>query len=103
MLFFSLDFRDTAYPCALVRWFKHVGEGPDEDTGLWLIEPEMDATGNHVTSVMHLDCIWRAAHLIGVYRNEVLPKDVTFHNTLDVFHLFYVNKFIDHHASEIAF
>jgi hypothetical protein len=103
LLLFSFEFNDTLYPCSLVQWFEKVGESADEDTGMWIVEPELDANGDRVISVIHLDCIWRAAHLIGVYGTESLSADFSFHDTLDAFRFFYVNKFIDHHASEIAF
>jgi hypothetical protein len=68
-----------------------------------MVEPEMDDNHLPVTSVIHVDCIFRAAHLIGVYGQHFLPKTLKFHHSLDVFFLFYVNKYIDHHAFEIAF
>ena len=34
--------------------------------------------------------------------NEVVPESLTLHDSLDTFQSFYVNKFIDHHAFEIA-
>ncbi|KAF8805514.1 hypothetical protein BYT27DRAFT_7104339, partial [Phlegmacium glaucopus] len=56
-----------------------------------------------VTSVVHIDSILRAAHLIGVYSSEFIPQTLTHSQSLHAFKLFYVNKYIDHHAHEIAF
>ena len=103
LLFFSFEFQNQFYPCALVRWFSRIGDEPDEDTGMWRVESELDSDGQPVISVIHLDCIFRAAHLIGVCGHQFLPRNLYLHQSLDVFRAFYVNKFIDHHAFEIAF
>jgi len=103
LLFFSFEFQNKTYPCALVRWFSRIGHEPDEDTGMWRVERDFDANDEPLTSVVHLDCIVRATHLIGVYGREFIPEDLSPHESLDAFQTFYVNKFIDHHAFEIAF
>ena len=53
-------------------------------------------------SVIHVDTIIRAAHLLPIFGTEFIPETLTFHDTLDSFHGFYVNRFVDHHAFEIA-
>ncbi|KAF8488275.1 hypothetical protein F5888DRAFT_1796370 [Russula emetica] len=103
-LLFSFTYADTYYPCALVHWFLRVGDNPDEDTGLWMVEPDRDAAdGSPHAAVIHLDTVFRAAHLIGVYGSDFLPKDLSFTDSLDAFRLFYVNKFIDNHAFLTAY
>jgi hypothetical protein len=102
-LFFSLNFENVSYPCALVHWFSRIGDTPDEDTGLWMVEPDFDASGLPILAVIHIDTILRAAHLIGVCGEHFLPRDFSFNDSLDAFNSFYVNKFADHHAFEIAF
>jgi hypothetical protein len=102
-LFFSLNFEDVSYPCALVHWFSRIGDGPDEDTGMWMVEPDFDVNGSPLVAVIHLDTIYRAAHLIGVCGEHSLPRGFSFKHSLDTFRSFYVNKFADHHAFEIAF
>lgn len=103
-LLFSFTYAGTNYPCALVHWFSRVGEGPDEDTGLWMVEPDCDtADGSVHAAVIHLESILRAAHLIGVYGNDILPKELSYTDSLDAFRLFYVNKFIDNHAFLTAY
>ena len=102
-LFFHFNYNGTMYPCALVHWFSRVSNAPDEANGMWIVEPDLNADGSPCESVIHLDCILRAAHLIGVYGDEFLPTDFTFHDTLDTFESFYVNRFIDHHAFEVIF
>ncbi|KAH9979853.1 hypothetical protein BGW80DRAFT_1556544 [Lactifluus volemus] len=102
-LFFSFKFRNTTYPCALVHWMSRIGDGPNEETGMWVVEPDFNADGSRFVSVIHLDAILRAAHLIPVYGVDFISKNFSFHDSLDRFSSFYVNKFIDHHAFEIAF
>jgi hypothetical protein len=71
-LFFSFKFQKKFYPCALVQWFSHIGDEADEDTGMWIVKPDP------TLSVVHLDTILRAAHLIGVLpclRNTINAKN----------------------------
>jgi hypothetical protein len=103
LLFFSFEFMNEFYPCALVRWFTCLHDEPDDDTGMWMVKPESDADGEPVVSVVHLDSIFRAAHLIPIYGESFIPHDLQPSPSLDAFQSFYVNKFIDHHAFEIAF
>ena len=102
LLFFSFRFESITYPCALVQWFSLIGEECDEDTGMWMVQPE--TTGDHlpVVSVVHLDCIVRLAHLLPNFGNRLVPHMTSFHNSLDNFSSFYVNKYADHYAFEIA-
>ncbi|KAF8488240.1 hypothetical protein F5888DRAFT_1623289, partial [Russula emetica] len=102
-LFFEFSFKGIKYPCALIQWFSRVADGPDEDTGMWIVQPDKDPSGLPIRQIIHLDTIVRAAHLIGVYGDGFLPRDLTFDRSLDVFRAYYVNKFIDHHAFEIAY
>lgn len=91
------------YPCALVSWFSTVARDLDEDTGMWIVAPTLDRRGKEVRAVVHLDCIIRSAHLIGVFGKDYLPLHFHFSNSLDAFSSFYVNKFANHHAFKIAF
>ena len=102
-LFFSFIYNDIVYPCALVDHFSCIGQSPDPVTGLWKVRPDVDHHGQRVQSVEHLDVIYRAAHLIPVYGDGNLPPDFHFSYSLDVFDSYYVNKYADHHANEIAF
>ncbi|KAG2100144.1 uncharacterized protein F5147DRAFT_747170 [Suillus discolor] len=102
-LFFSLKHDGITYPCALVQWFKRVADSPDEITGMWVVEPELLEDGACCVSVIHLDSIFRAAHLIPVFGGDFVPTNLTYLQTLNAFCTYYVNNFIDHHAYEIAF
>jgi hypothetical protein len=102
-LFFSFTYASRYYPCALVHWFSRIGDNPDEDTGCWMVEPDRAADGSPHAAIIHLDAVLRAAHLIGICGSDMLPKDLSFADSLDVFLAFYVNKFIDNHAFHIAY
>ena len=103
-LFFSFKHNGITYPCALVHWFSTVGDSPDNETGMWMVEPDF-LRGKRVLEVIHLDSILCGAHLIGVSGSHFLPSDPVFNfsRSLDAFKTFYVNKYVDHHAHEIAF
>lgn len=99
LLFFSFEFESKTYPCALVRWFTL--DGFDEDTGMWMVQPE-SLDGIPVVSVIHLDSIIRNAHLLPIYGDKPVPHNLLPHHSLDAFRAFYVNKFIDYHSFHIA-
>jgi hypothetical protein len=98
LLFFSFKYRDILYPCALVQWFVPVSDEPDETNGMYVVEPELDSNGSRTMSIIHMDSVVRAAHLIPCYGNEFLPSDFHFTDSLDAFLAYYVNKYIDHSA-----
>lgn len=102
---FSFVHEQRKYPCALIHWFSRVGMEPDEDTGMWVVEPDFDEDGNPNLAIIHVDTIFRAAHLLPVHRsNQFIPRDVvTMQNSLDYFDKFYVNRFVDYHAFEVLF
>jgi hypothetical protein len=102
LLFFSITFSGTIYPCALVAWFTVVGENPCDQTGMWIVEPEVSHR-QRVVSVIHLDCILSLVHLIPVYGARFLPSHILHTDSLSAFAAFYVGKFSDHHAHEIVF
>ncbi|KAF8880571.1 hypothetical protein CPB84DRAFT_1687555 [Gymnopilus junonius] len=102
-VFFSFEHNNVAYACAFVKWFETHGDSPCPDTGLWRVKPDFTARGRRMCSVIHIDSILRAAHLIGVYGDKFIPSHLRYHHSLDAFKLFYVNKFADHHAREIAY
>jgi hypothetical protein len=101
--FLSITHNKVKYPCALVSWFSTIGDSPCPDTGMWMVEPDFDQTGNRAMSIIHIDSILRSAHLMGICGSQFIPHHLTFNHTLDAFRAFYVNKYIDHHAHEIAF
>ena len=101
--FFSFKSQGHLYPCAMVQWYSPRGDEPDKDTGMWIVELDVYEDGKPITDIIHLDTIVRASHLIAVYGNKPLPKGIPFCYALELFNSYYVNKYIDHHAFEIAF
>ncbi|KAG1888701.1 hypothetical protein F4604DRAFT_1877237 [Suillus subluteus] len=83
--FFSFKYGGEIFPCAIVRWFDVIGDSPDEDTGTWMVRPAYGANRAPLHSIIHVETIYHAAHLIPIYG---MP--------------YYVNKYVDHHAFEIA-
>ncbi|KAJ7833381.1 hypothetical protein B0H13DRAFT_2240376 [Mycena leptocephala] len=99
MLFFSFVFGGKEYQCALVHWIVPVGDTPDPDTGMWVVEPEFVA-GLPALEVIEVDAIARGCHLIGVYGASALPEDFHFSSSLDAFNTYFVNQYADHHMQE---
>ena len=99
LLFFSFTFNNELHQCALVHWFSVSGEQPDSDNGMWVVMP--DYFGHtHNLSVIHIDSIFCAAHLLPIFDPTPLPQTLNYTKTLDLFCGFYVNKYIDYHAYE---
>ena len=99
-LFFSFWHQDKEYPCALVQRFSFVGLECHEDTGFWLVEPDVNAdTGQPHITVIHINSIYQAVHLMPAPQNaNFVDHSVMMHTSLVTFKLFYVNNFVDHHA-----
>jgi hypothetical protein len=102
-LFFSFSHDGIEYPCALVHWFSRVGDLPSDHTGMWVVKPDLMDNGKNLTAIIHLDTVVRASHLIPVFGPQRVSRTLSFTDTLDTFTSFYVNKYVDHHAFEIAF
>ena len=98
-LFFSLKFRGKEYSCALVHWLVPFDE-LNKDTGMWVVQPEFQGNGRRTLSIIPLDCVARAAHLLPVYGSSFSPEDFHFADSLDVFMAYFVNPYIDHHSNE---
>lgn len=94
---------DEWVPCALVEWFSAVGDGPDEVTGLWKVEPDYFEDGERMRDVVHVESLLRGAHLVPIFGKDPVPPRLKQHETLDHFQSFFVNKYADHHAFEIVF
>jgi len=103
LCFFSLTIRGTTFPCAVIHWFDTVGDSADEDTGLWVVHPGFTANRSPNISIIHVDSIYHAAHLIPVYGTCFISHDLKFHHSYNFFRFYYVNKYADHHAFKIAF
>ena len=99
LLFFSFSFNGKPHECALIHWFSVFGNQPDPDNGMWIVTPD-NFGGSRNLSVIHIDSIFRAAHLLPIFNTTPLPRTFNYTKTLDSFHGFYVNKYIDYHAYE---
>ncbi|EGO00792.1 hypothetical protein SERLA73DRAFT_50319, partial [Serpula lacrymans var. lacrymans S7.3] len=71
-------------------------------TGMWVVHPDHNEDGLPTLQVIHTDCIMRAAHIMPVFGEAFIGQNINYSNSLDSFDTFYVNKFIDHSAFEIA-
>ena len=98
-LFFFFVHKGVKYPCALVHWFSHPSDVPSNIIGMYTLEPDHNHNGQPVTAVIHLDTVFRAAHLLPIsHIHPVLLKHQHFEQTLDLFSELYINQYIDHHA-----
>ena len=100
LLFFSFEYNGVEYPCAAIEWFETVGL--DNVTGLWVVHPNV-TQGKQDKSILHLDSFLRGVHLILKDGTQRLLVDFHFSYSLDVFEVYYVNKYINHYANEIIF
>jgi hypothetical protein len=101
LAFFSFTHLNKVYPCALVHWYTVIGDACNENTGMWMVKPDMDNNAP-VISIIHVDTIFRAAHLLPIFGRNFISHDVTYSNSLDKFEAYYVNRFADHHTFEIT-
>lgn len=102
-LFFSFTFNGIKYLCALMHWFLCVVKSADNSMGMWVVEPDTLENGSPQASIIHLDTIVHATHLLPVYKEVFVSRSLSFSDTLHEFQIFYVNKYVDHHAFKIAF
>jgi hypothetical protein len=101
--FLKIKHRAIVYPCALVSTFSSISDSPCPDTGMWIVERDLDENEEKLMMVIHLDTIVRGAHLIGNAGESFIPNDLHYSDSLNAFKTFYVNKYVDYHAHEIAF
>lgn len=102
-LFFSIRHDDIQYSCALIEWFTLFGDSADRDTGMWVVQPEYSPDGSRSASVVDVGSIVRNSHLMPVFGEELLPFNIHFSHTLDIFASFFVNKYVDYHSNFLAF
>ena len=56
--FFSSKAHNNYYHCTVIHWFDHIGDGPDEATGMWMICPSSTWGSWPNTTVIHIDAIF---------------------------------------------
>ncbi|KIK13000.1 hypothetical protein PISMIDRAFT_119791, partial [Pisolithus microcarpus 441] len=72
-------------------------------TGMWMVRLSFIQNHQCNLAVIHLDSIFRAAHLIPIYGRDFVPREIAPYHSYDAFNGYYVNKFADHHAFEIVY
>ncbi|KIM57128.1 hypothetical protein SCLCIDRAFT_131148, partial [Scleroderma citrinum Foug A] len=103
LCFFSLPCTNNiTYPCALIHWYDHIGDAPDTLTGMWMVKPAVLEDGRKHFAVIHIDSIVCSTHLLPVFGQQFVPSAVSCHNSLDLYHGFYVNHFADHHMFKLV-
>ncbi|KAJ7627285.1 hypothetical protein FB45DRAFT_979682 [Roridomyces roridus] len=98
-LFFSFTFAGRVFECALVNWLIPIGDAPDPDTGMWVVELEHHR-GAPTLEIIPVGAIAHGCHLVGVYGRGPLPEEFHFSDSLDAFKTFFVNRYADHHMHE---
>jgi hypothetical protein len=68
---------------------------------MWVVERETRADGSPLVDFIRVNTILRSCHLLPLYGNKMLSRDITHNNSLDVFKTYYLNKYADYHAFEI--
>ena len=54
---------------------------------MWCVKSEFDESGEHATSVVPLDAILHAAHLVGMMGENFLPIDLKHMDCLTIMHM----------------
>ncbi|KAF8185759.1 hypothetical protein K438DRAFT_1596913, partial [Mycena galopus ATCC 62051] len=103
LLFLSFKHRGITHECAAVTWFSAIGDEPCSDTGMWMVEPDLDTRRKRIVDLISIDSILCSAHLIPVFGEDYLPRRFKYSDSLDSFKAYYINKYADHHSHEIAF
>jgi len=64
------------------------------EVGMWMVKPDFNPDGCPKSAVIHLDTFLQAANLIGVYGKGFIPTGLSFTDSLDIFHAYYVNTIV---------
>ena len=101
LLLFSFEYASENFPMALVWWYilSDNARCRDKATGMWLVEHKYQDE-EPLLAVVHVDTIFCAVHLLPFFRQERVPQHFSHSNTLNMYSMFYVNKFADHHSFE---
>ena len=95
--FIKFKYNSITFHCAVVKLFSTIGDLLCPNTSMWTAQEDDEY------DLVHIDTIVHAAHLIGIVGESIIPHGLLPSDTLNVFKTFYINKFIDHHAFELAF
>ncbi|KAG1860030.1 hypothetical protein F4604DRAFT_1588656, partial [Suillus subluteus] len=70
-------------------------------TGMYIVTHTTNDDNTPDISIIHIDCIFCAAHLIPVYGPDFIPI-ISSHDSYNMFNSYYNNKYADHHSFEIV-
>ncbi|KAI6162666.1 hypothetical protein EDD17DRAFT_1776455 [Pisolithus thermaeus] len=73
LCFFSFKSKGICYPYAVMQWFDHIWDGPDEATGMWMVWPGFTGNHQHNLAIIHVDTVFHAAHLIPILGQDFVP------------------------------
>ncbi|KAG1732287.1 hypothetical protein EDB19DRAFT_1896780 [Suillus lakei] len=68
-----------------LHWFDKADNGPDEDTGMWIIKPLYDNGHSPLIGIIHVDSIYWATHLMPLYGTHATPQDLKHYESYDTF------------------
>ena len=69
-----------------------------------MVKLDMDNNGDPHLTVIHLDSIYQAVHLLPAHQDNMpIEHTITMHSSLDTYKLFYINRFVDHVSFEVLF
>ncbi|KIK91577.1 hypothetical protein PAXRUDRAFT_796992 [Paxillus rubicundulus Ve08.2h10] len=70
-VFFSFVFTNSqTSSCALIEWFDHIADRPDDLTGMWMVAPSCNDDGSQHLALIHADSIVCSAHLLPIFGEE---------------------------------
>ncbi|KAG1824263.1 hypothetical protein EV424DRAFT_1346032 [Suillus variegatus] len=62
-----------------VQWFGTIGDSPDKNTGMWVVQPAHNANNTPHIAIIHIDSIYHTAHLIPVCGTQPVPPQHQHH------------------------
>ncbi|KAJ3574495.1 hypothetical protein NP233_g1731 [Leucocoprinus birnbaumii] len=89
---FRLPGDETVHKCAFDHWFEHDDTEPCPVTGLWKVRPQVSKKTERIVSVIRIDTIYSAAHLIGDTGEGPTPDNLT-STALRAYRSYFVNKY----------
>ncbi|KAJ3564082.1 hypothetical protein NP233_g8526 [Leucocoprinus birnbaumii] len=91
--FFRFQWNDKMYDCAFLQWFEKAQTTACPNMGLWMVQPQVNLRKERVCSVVHIDTIYSAVHLIGSTGAGPTPSQLRGDITLRAYRTYYVNKY----------
>ncbi|KAI6008635.1 hypothetical protein EDC04DRAFT_2547997, partial [Pisolithus marmoratus] len=88
LCFFSFKHLGMEYPCVIIHWFDHIGDGPN-NTGMWVVHMH----NAQDIAIAHINTIYHTAQLIPVYVSQhgIDPASIKPNESYDKFWFYYVN------------